>query len=350
MPHSKAGWTLVPAWLVACIFIPLSRAGYPKQSRADTSAQDVRNKIRVESNLVILSVTVKDAGGHLVSGLQQNDFQVFDDAVEQKIAAFTDHGLPLSLLILIDSDMKWKEGTAMTRSLRAIAGGLSDTDEAMVCRFDMLFYPGNEFTNVEGNLISALKAAATAAQPEPPYIPQPTITDRSSTSGPPPLPAPVYAGARSTKALDDAICSAADLLQHRARDRRRIILLISDGANEPKLNHHTQPEVVESLLQGNITLYTLAVGSNRSKRRFSKVEDYSSQSGGAIFYAVESSAMEILYGRITERARHDYTIAYAPVGNNANSKYHTLRVTTKAGLTASTRSGYYTIATDAPSR
>jgi Ca-activated chloride channel homolog len=341
MPYSKVG-VLVPAWLLTGVLIPVSLAGQPKQSRAETPAQDVRNKIRVESNLVVLSVTVKDPGGHLVSGLQQSDFQIFDDAVEQRIAAFTDQGLPLSLVILIDDDMKWKEGTAMTRSLRAIAGSLSNTDEAMVCRYDMLFYPGDEFTNVEGSLIAELKSAGTAAQPEPPYIPQPLVTDRSTTDGPPPQSAPTYAGPRPSKALEDAIYSAADLLRHRARDRRRIILLLSDGANEPKLNHHTQPEVVEALLQGNITLYAVAVGSIRSKRRFSKVEDYSFQSGGAIFYATETGTMEALYGRITEQARHDYTLAYVPVGNSKGSNYHRLRVTTKAGLTATTRTGYYT--------
>jgi Ca-activated chloride channel homolog len=347
MPNRKVVWAPAMAWLVTCVLIPVSRAGHPRQSRAGTSAQDLRNKIRVQSNLVVLSVTVKDAGGHLVSGLRQEDFRVFDDGVEQAITAFTDQGLPLSLVILIDSDMKWKEGTAMTRSLRSIAGGLSDTDEAMVCRYDMLFYPENEFTSVEGNLISALKAAANAARPDPPYIPQPTVTDRSTTSGPPPLPAPVYAGSRPSKALDDAIYSAAELLEHRARDRRRIILLISDGANEPKLNHHTQPEVVETLLQSNITLYTLAVGSNRSKRRFNKVEDYALQTGGEIFYATETTAMEILYGRITDQARHDYTIAYVPTGIHTNSNYHMFKATTaKVGLKATTRSGYYASGTD----
>lgn len=350
MPHSKAVWALMLAWPLTCVCIPMSRAGHPKQSRADTSAQDVRDRIRVESNLVVLSVTVKDAGGHLVAGLQQNDFHVFDDAVEQKITAFTDQGLPLSLVILIDDDMKWKEGTAMTRSLRSIAGGLSDTDEAMVCRYDMVFYPGDGFTNVEGHLISALKTAANAAQPKPPYIPQPMVTDRSTTDGPPPMSAPVYPGARPSKALEDAIYSAADLLQHRAKDRRRVILLISDGADESKLNHHTHPQVVESLLQRNITLYTSAVGSNRSKGRFSDLADYSLQSGGAIFYATETSAMEELYGRITEQARHDYTIAYVPVGNNKDSSYHTLRVTTRAGLTPATRMGYYAIDPDTPQR
>lgn len=107
-----------------------------------TATQRAQEKIRVQSNLVVLSVTVKDANDNLVSGLRQDDFRVYDDDVEQKIAYFADDGLPLSLVILVDNDMKWKEGSEMTKSLQTIAAGLSETDEAMVCRYDMIFYPG----------------------------------------------------------------------------------------------------------------------------------------------------------------------------------------------------------------
>ena len=93
----------------------------------------------VESNLVVLTVTVKDDRGKLVSGLLKDDFHVFDDEVEQSILSFTDESLPLSLLILVDDDLKWKEGTQMARSVRSIIGDIADQDEAMVCRFDMLF-------------------------------------------------------------------------------------------------------------------------------------------------------------------------------------------------------------------
>src|SRR5262249_27527226 len=182
---------------------------------------------------------VRDGKGNLVSGLKQGDFHIFDDGVEQNITAFVDEGLPISLVILIDSDTKWKEGTPMARSLGAIAGGLSVADEAMVCRFDMLFYPGEKFMSVSDKLLDELKATQAWVSPPPPYIPESVITDAASTSGPPPVAAPTYAGGRTTKALDDALFSATGLLRGRDTDRRKIILVVSDGRNEPKLNHHT---------------------------------------------------------------------------------------------------------------
>jgi VWFA-related protein len=145
-------------------------------SQESKQTRELRQKIRVESNLVVLSVTVKDDRGRLVSGLLKDDFHVFDDEVEQSILSFTDESLPLSLLILVDDDLKWKEGTQMARSVRSIIGDIADQDEAMVCRFDMLFYPA-EFTSDSMKLMAALKSAQSAAQPSPPYIPQPLVTD-----------------------------------------------------------------------------------------------------------------------------------------------------------------------------
>jgi len=298
-------------------------------------------KIRVQSNLVLLSVTVRDASGNLVSGLKQADFHVFDDEVEQKITAFTDEGLPISLVILVDSDTKWKDGTPMAKSLGAIAGALSVADEAIVCRYDMLFYAGEKFTNVSDDLLDELKVTRAAVAPPPPYVPEPVISEPKSTTGPPPDSAPVYLGTRTSKAMDDALFSAAQLLQGRAGDHRRIILILSDGRNEPKLNHHTHDAVSELLLRDNISLYSLAIGGDGPKHRFSLLADYSTATGGDIVYASKAETMENLYSTIAEQARYAYTIVYAPTNDRKDSDFHAVRVTTTSGLTASTRRGYY---------
>ena len=313
-----------------------------KSEGTQQQSPEIREKIRVRSDLVLLSVTVRDGNGNLVSGLKQADFHVFDDEVEQTIAAFTDEGLPISLVILVDSDTKWKDGTPMAKSLGAIAGALSVADEAMVCHYDMLFYPGEKFTSVSDNLLDELRATQAVVAPPPPYVPQPVISEPKSTTGPPPDSAPVYAGARTSKAMDDALFSAAELLQGRGSDRRRIILILSDGRNEPKLNHHTHDAVAESLLRDNISVYSLAIGGDGPKRRFSMLADYATATGGDIVYARKSGTMENLYSTIAEQARYAYTIVYAPTGARKDSDFHAVRITTTSGLTATTRRGYYT--------
>src|SRR5258707_14052204 len=86
---------------------------------AQQQAPDFREKIRVRSDLVLLSVTVRDGNGNLVSDLKQGDFHLFDNEVQQQIAAFTDEGLPISRVILVDSDTKGKDGRPMAKSLEA---------------------------------------------------------------------------------------------------------------------------------------------------------------------------------------------------------------------------------------
>jgi len=312
-------------------------AGFAQESK---QTRELRQKIRVESNIVVLTVTVKDGSGRLVSGLVKEDFHVFDDNIEQNILSFTDESLPLSLLVLVDDDLKWKEGTQMARSVGSIIGDIADQDEAMVCRFDMLFYPGDEFTSDSFKLIAALKAAQSEAQPSRPYVPQPLVTDPVSTTGPPRPAAPTYAGSRPSKALDDALYSSAQLLQQRPSDRRRIILVLTDGLNEPKLNHHSHQAVRDILLQDNISVYALVANSGKSKRKVSELTDYTSTTGGGVFYATSSYTMELTLTRMTEQARHDYTLAYSPAGSNQSQEFHTLRVTATPGSSATTRSGY----------
>src|SRR5215472_1475622 len=319
-------------------------------SQKSKQTRELRQKIRVESNIVVLTVTVKDDRDKLVSGLLKEDFHVFDDGVEQNILSFTDESLPLSLLILVDDDLKWKEGTQMVRSVPSIIGDIADQDEAMVCRFDTLFHPGDEFTSDSIKLIAALESAQSAARPSPPSIPQPLITDPVSTTGPPPVSAPTYAGSRPSKALDDALYSSAQLLEQRPSDRRRIILVLTDGLNEPKLNHHSHEDVRDFLLQGNISVYALVPGSGKSKGKFFNLTDYSSKTGGGTFYATSTYTMELTLTRMTEQARHGYTLVYAPTGSNNHSpQFHTLRVTAGPSYKATTRLGYYyTPSSDTP--
>jgi VWFA-related protein len=219
--------------------------------------------------------------------------------------------------------------------------GVSLQDEATVCRFDMLFYPGNGFTSNIDNLMAELKSTQAEIKPTPTYVPEPVVYG-NSTTGSPCIAAPVYSGSRPSKALDDAVYSAANLLENAGSDRRKVVLVISDGVNEPKLNKHSFESVREKLLFDNISVFSLAVGSKTAKRKYSRLENYSRISGGDIYYASKSRTMEQFYARITEQARHQYTLTYVPTGTGLDSNYHRIQLKVRGdGLTAQTREGYY---------
>jgi len=319
----------------------------PAQTQASQPASqqsEARTKISVNSDLVVLPVTVRDRHGNLVPDLQREEFRIFDDNVEQAIDVFTAEAFPLSLVALIDDDLKSADAAQMAPTLRAITAGISSSDEALICRFDLSFYPGDGFTGDLNKLWADLKDAQEHSGPST-AGPVPFVTSPSTHPlgvGEPPQAAPTNLGSRPTKALDDAVHSAAELLHDRGASRRKIILLISDGVNGPQFNRHTYPDTLEALLHDNISVYSLAVGHSL-KRKFSRLVNYSNDSGGDIYYAVQSAAMEKLYSRISEEARHEYTLAYVPRGNNRSANYHRVEVrTTREGVTIKTRQGYYT--------
>jgi len=319
----------------------------PAQTQASQPASqqsEARTKISVNSDLVVLPVTARDRHGNLVPDLQREEFRIFDDNVEQAIDVFTAEAFPLSLVVLIDDDLKSADAAQMAPTLRAITAGISSSDEALICRFDLSFYPGDGFTGDLNKLWADLKDAQEHSGPST-AGPVPFVTSPSTHPlgvGEPPQAAPTNLGSRPTKALDDAVHSAAELLHDRGASRRKIILLISDGVNGPQFNRHTYPDTLEALLHDNISVYSLAVGHSL-KRKFSRLVNYSNDSGGDIYYAVQSAAMEKLYSRISEEARHEYTLAYVPRGNNRSANYHRVEVrTTREGVTIKTRQGYYT--------
>jgi len=306
---------------------------------------DAQTKIRVNSDLVVLPVTVKDRFGDLVPDLQENDFRVFDDNVEQSVDVFTAEAFPLSLVVLIDDDLKSKDAAQMTPSLRAILAGISASDEALICRFDLFFHPGETFTSDIDKLWTALKEAQEHTAPSTsgpvPFVASPS--DHPVGVGEPQQAAPTKAGARPTKALDDAVHSAAELLHDRGVARRKIILVISDGVNGPQFNHFTYGESLEALLHDNISVYSLAVGNSLSKHKYARLINYANDTGGDTYYAATRNAMESLYSQITEEARHEYTLAYVPRGLKHNSLYHKVEVrVAREAVTIKTRQGYYT--------
>ena len=69
--------------------IAISSLTVPAQSGSGAPAADqTASQLKVESNLVVLRVVVRDAQGKPVTGLKKDDFKLFDRGKEQPIAQF----------------------------------------------------------------------------------------------------------------------------------------------------------------------------------------------------------------------------------------------------------------------
>jgi Ca-activated chloride channel homolog len=322
---------------------PQNPPSFPQQGGAPAT-------IRVPVNQVLVPVTVKDGAGRLVPDLRRDEFRIFEDNVEQKIDSFRADVTPISMILLLDNDLKSKDAEQVADSLRSVVAGLSLSDEALVCRFDQYFHPGTGFINDQDKLLTELKRTALDERPSvgptsPAINNGPSINGHSATSD-----APNIAGGltnlknQPTKALDDAVYESAQLLKDRdpQRNRRKIIFLISDGLNGPKFNTHSYDTAIKELLRYEIAVYGVGVGSAVFERRFERLAKYAKDTGGDVYYASKSRGMEQLYPRVTEEARNQYVLYYTSSGTDRGKDYHSIEVRVRReGLTILAREGYY---------
>jgi len=343
--------------LLALSLLPLSartpQQGFAAAAQAQNPQpppqQPQQPGVRVQVEQVIVPVTVKDGSGRLVPDLRKDEFRILEDNVEQRIVSFSADAVPLSLVVLIDNDLKSKDARQVAESLNSIVAGLSTSDEAFVCRFDQFFHEGHGFISDQDKLLTELKR--TRLDEEPSAGPSgsvndaPTINGHSATGDAPKVPeTTLNIQSQSTKALDDAVYASAQLLKDRDpdRERRKIILLISDGVNNPKVNTNKYDIVIKDLLRYDIAVYGVGVGTAFFNRRFERLAKYAHDSGGDVYYGLKRKDMEEFYSRVTEEARNQYTIAYTPAGTDRNTDYHSIEVRVRReGLTILTREGYY---------
>jgi Ca-activated chloride channel homolog len=311
--------------------------------------------IKVNTQLVVIPVTVKDRQGVLVPDLRKDEFRIFEDNIEQRVVDFTADPHPLSMVVLIDNDLKKKDADAVESSLTSIIAGMSTSDEAFICRFDQFFHEGKGFTHDQDQLLTQLKrteidSKSSAPPPGGPFN-GPTINGAPIPGAPVNDPSLIAIKGQPTKALDDAVYNSAMLLKDRPADRRRkIILLISDGQNGSKFNTHKYDDTLAELLKQNIAVYSVATGSSYFERKFSRLVSYSHDTGGDVYFGAKAETFSEFYARITEEARYQYTLTFQPEGDR-KVDYHKLEVRVRReDLTILTRAGYYggTFATEAP--
>jgi VWFA-related protein len=147
--------------------------------------------------------------------------------------------------------------------------------------------------------------------------------------------------------LDDAVYAAGQMLKSRGRDRRKIIFLISDGSNTHN-NQHTFGETLHSLLAADVSVYSISlthqtpIGRTLVQHGEAEIDKYALATGGDTYYAARQKDLEKLYSDVTEQARNEYTLTFAPQEADRSREYHTIEVRVRRpDLDVSARQGYY---------
>src|SRR5207245_10625015 len=109
-------------WMAGALFLlaPFARLdaqttgqGVPPATREQSSPAPAQQggpaTIRIPVNQGIVPVTVKDGAGRLVPDLRRDEYRVFEDNVEQKVASFIAEHIALSLCGLVDNDLNSRD-------------------------------------------------------------------------------------------------------------------------------------------------------------------------------------------------------------------------------------------------
>jgi VWFA-related protein len=310
----------------------------------EARAPDERARIRSTVELVVVPVTVKDSKGNLIADLGKEEFRIFEDGVEQQVSLFSTEAAPLSALVLMDDDLKPKAADQLRKSLLALAGAFSESDEVALASFASFFSPVMDFSRDNDNLMAELKRLVSGDEsfPDPESTaPRPAAGSQSIPGAP--TTAPQVAPDKTTKHLDDALHAAAETLRARDRQRRKAVILVSDGV-DARNNTYNYDQTLAMLLSSDVSVFAIGTDAALLRRGASPLSRYARATGGDTYFVNSVSSLSRAYSQVAEEARHQYTLGYVPAGTDHTRNYHSIEVRVRRpGLDVLSRDGYYLV-------
>lgn len=108
----------------------------PVPSNRTSQEDDQDEVIQVETNLVTIPASVVDRGGRNIINLRKEDFQIFEDGIEQEVAFFAPVEQPFTILFLLDTSGSMTPYMAdLARAANAFVSQLRPDDQLIAVSF-----------------------------------------------------------------------------------------------------------------------------------------------------------------------------------------------------------------------
>jgi VWFA-related protein len=325
------------------------------------------------SNFVDVPFTVKDSKGALVPGITWRDVRVYENGLRQHMAVFTVDPFPLSVALVIDQSMPYDTMTRVNNALGALPASFAAADEVAVFTYNNGPRMQTEFTSGQSARLAAVVERSKSTGREPMYynageaLSQGININSGSmaninplTSGGPGSPQGLTQQQvpREVHTLNDAILMAAISLSKTARDRRRIIYVISDGKEFGSVAK--TKDVIHYLQENKIAVYATLVGDSSvagfgflERRhiplmmRDNQLPVYTAATGGESYAEYRTRGIETSFQKIAEDVRTQYTVGYYSREPFIDGKYRKLEVRVlRPNLQVVAKDGYFPSATE----
>ncbi len=302
--------------------VVLSCSVFSTQKTTEETPKDFSLIVPVE--LVVVPVTVEDGNGLPLAGLQKGDFELLDAGVRQKISFFSVDPVPLSVAILIDRSSDARTLSLLQQTLVPLTEAFSAFDEMAVYQFENTLDKVQDFTANKEEVLKAfkrisLKGSSPAFTSEP-FSNETMINGIPLETGQGRVPPPKTINTH----IDDAIFNSSIDVARRGRERRKVILIISNGQNAPG-NRHSYDNTLESLTRAEIVVYGIGQGTAFLVRK-NVLTRYASASGGSVLYPDKVSGFSETYQKISQLARNQYVIGFIPEAKMETTAYRRIEV------------------------
>lgn len=286
----------------------------PQQSSPPQSHQGDDYTIRVNVDQVVLHATAQDSKGVLVSGLDKDDFRIYEDGVLQQVKYFSHEDIPVTVGLVVDNSgsMKSRRSDVIAAAL-AFARSSNPQDQMFVVNFNEKVSFGLPDQLPFTDQVVQLKAALS----------------RSVADG--------------ETALYDAIAVALEHLKQGNRDKK-VLIIISDGGDNASKHNLTQVRAMAG--QPDAIIYTIGIfDDNDGDQNPGVLKRLAKDTGGEAFLPKSLEEILPICKRIARDIRNQYTIAYVPNNRKRDGTYRSIQVKADAPgrgrMLVRTRAGYY---------
>jgi Ca-activated chloride channel family protein len=254
--------------------------------------------IRVDSNLVLIPVTVTDPFNRFVTGLDKENFKILEDKKEQTISQFSSEDAPLSVGVIFDCSGSM--GPKLEKSRLAVA------------QFFKTSNPEDEFFLVQ------FSDSADLVQPFTRNLEE--IQNRLT-----------FTQSKGRTALLDAIYMGLHEMK-KAKNPRKALLVISDGGDNN--SRYTEGEVKNLVKEADVQMYAIGIYEPYAARGRTPEEaagqglltEIAEQTGGRQYAVDNINELPDIAGKIGVELRNQYVLGYAPQNQDHDGKYRHVQV------------------------
>ena len=294
--------------------------GVKEDVKRDTPGTSISKKqgLHMDVDLALVNVTVTDPYNRLVTGLDPDNFRVFEDNIEQEVVTFSSEDVPISIGVIFDFS-------------GSMANKIGKAREAAI-QFFKTANPQDEFFLVSFNERAELTSSFTNSVED--------LQSRMMLTAP-----------KGRTALLDAIYLGLSQMRG-ARNGKRALLILSDGGD----NHsrYNESDIKRLVKEADTQLYAIGIFDplgyrNRTPEELngpSLLSEITEMTGGRVFSVENLNELPDIASKIGMELRNQYVLGYRPSNKAHDARWRKIKIKLRAPkglppLNVYSKTGYY---------